>query len=39
MIAWLAIDWHWAIMLGCILLALCGVWGIVIDSDGDWWIF
>jgi hypothetical protein len=37
---WFAVDWHWAMVIGAILLlVLFGVVGIVIESDGDWWIF
>lgn len=37
---WFVMNWHWAWILGGLLLFLLfGVVGIVVDSDGDWFIF
>lgn len=37
---WFGTDWHWAMVLaGIALLLLFGVVGVVVDSDGDWFIF
>ena len=34
---WFLTNWHWAMVLGGIALFL--LVGVVVDSDGDWFIF
>lgn len=37
---WFLINWHWAMIIGGILVFLLfGVVGFVVDDDGDWFIF
>lgn len=40
MMEWFLINWHWAMILGgLILLLLFGFVVVVVDDDGDWFIF
>ena len=36
---WIAIDWHWAmILIALTLLAVFGWVVVVVEDDGDWWV-
>lgn len=40
MIDWILIDWHWLmILIALALLMLTGWVVVVIEDDGDWWVF
>ncbi|NGX09132.1 hypothetical protein [Mycobacteroides franklinii] len=40
MIAWILIDWHWLmILIALALLMLTGWVVVVVEDDGDWWVF
>lgn len=40
MIDWILIDWHWLmILIALTVLALTGWVVVVVDDDGDWWVF
>jgi hypothetical protein len=40
MIDWILIDWHWLmILIALTVLVLTGWVVVVVDDDGDWWVF
>lgn len=40
MIDWILIDWHWLMILIAIAVLLITGWVVVIvEDDGDWWVF
>lgn len=40
MIDWILIDWHWLmILIALAVLMLTGWVVVVVDDDGDWWVF
>lgn len=37
---WILIDWHWLmILIALAILYLFGWVVVVIEPDGDWWVF
>lgn len=40
MIDWILIDWHWLMILIALAVLLITGWVVVVvEDDGDWWVF
>lgn len=40
MIDWMLIDWHWLMILTALAVLLITGWVVVVvEDDGDWWVF
>lgn len=40
MIDWILIDWHWLMILIALAVLLITGWVVVVvEGDGDWWVF